>query len=537
MKAMPDRERLEPALSTLMILATGGLLGISSLPLPLGPLAWIALVPLLLLWDRATSPGWFLAECYTAFLIACAVGFFWPLLHLYSEAPWVVFASQLGLPLLWALPWIASLPFRQRFGRGAGLLMLLAGHLGVEQAMVEGPLAFPWPVLGHTQAQLTWLNQFADISGVAGLTLFVLGLNVFIFLYRTARRPRQRIAPALAVALLLGLSLTYSLWRRADVARAEQHVTVGLVQPALSYEDWTNRFGSTRLAHLLSLSDSLITSMNAPPVLVVWPEMALPVSGSSTRQARIDKLLRDWSERHGVALLTGSLAPADDRPMPALFHNRAVLYEPDRGMNRYDQVHLLPFRSSAPLDRHAPWLGPDRPTHLLPGERTTPLDLDPFRAGVLLGYEVLVGDHARALVKQGTDFFITLHVDGWGGRTPGFRPHLNYLRLRAIEMRRSVVQVAASGSTSLVAPDGSVIYQSAYQKPDAHLAAVRLVSSQTPYARYGNWLGWLGLIASLTAGAWMGGTTLLERLRKPRWTGPVVQEPRHGPKPKVKPLR
>ncbi len=494
-----------------MLVLLGGLgLGFSHLPLPMWWLAWIALVPLLLLWDRTESLRsrsliQFTAEIYTAFLIAYAISFFWPLLHTFgkfhtlSKTSLLSFGSLLLVPAVFTLPFLASLPFRLKRGRAFGLVVLVLFYLTSELAFSYA--AFPWPMLGHTQGGLVPLIQFAEFTGVTGLSLWVLLLNSLFFTCFVAKRRKLRFRTAVAFVAVLLLSFGFGLWRRPQVTQAAEYVTVGLVQPAMDAHAWTERLGASRIRHLMTLSDSLITSMNAPPIFMIWPEMAIPVPASTSRQQFVDDQLQAWTEQQEIALLTGALVPESTKPNSSRFYNRAFLYRPHAERQHYSQLHLLPYQPQVPLAEQSPWL-PPRYTRFVRGTSQRTLLFDDIRIGVLLGFELLLGDYARQYPLQQADFLAALTLNGWWGNTPGYRQHLSYLRLRSIETRRSIVHVASSGSTALLAPDGSVIYQADAHQPTARLAAVPLYDGITLYVRYGNWLGYAALVLSLALTGW-----------------------------------
>ncbi len=514
MKAMPEKTKPEASLSPLLALLGGVTLGLSYLPLPLFWLAWAALVPMLVLWDRVEAVPRFLAEVYTAFLMAYALAFFWPMLHVYSEAPSAVFAGLLLVPLAWTLPFAVSLPYRLRYGRGAGFAVLVACYLAVELVFEHGPVAFPWPVLGLPQAGAAPLIQFAEFTGTAGLTLWVLLLNGLFFALFTARRRPRRLLVAFSFVLLVGASFAFGHWRRGHLARTARYVTVGLVQPALDATAWTHQYGSARLVHLTTLSDSLIAAMNAPPVFMIWPEMALPPAPNVARQDFVDAQLQAWVDRREVALLTGALLPDGAPDAARRFFDSAVLYRPHAPRQRYDQVHPTPSQAIVPLEEQAPWLDGRRRARFVKGTDQHILSFDDLRIGVLLDFEGLLGDYARRYPRR-ADFLVMLTRYGWWGRVPGYGQHLHHARLRAIETRRSVAQVALSGGTALIAPDGSVAYRSRAGAPAARLAAVPLYDGVTLYARFGNWLGLAAAALSLVLTGWIGLVGLLHLLRRP----------------------
>ena len=494
-----------------MLVLIGGLaFGISHIPLPVWWLAWVALVPLLLLWDRATSLRsaslfQFTAEIYTAFLIAYALAFFWPLLHTFGKfhtlgkTTLLSFGSLLLVPAVFTMPFLASLPFRLKRGRGFGLAVFTLFYLASE--LVFSMVAFPWPMLGHTQGSLVPLIQYAEFTGVTGLSLFVLILNSLFFTCFVAKRRKLRIKTAIAFVVVVALSLGFGMWRRTQVTQTAQYVTVGLVQPAMDARTWTERFGASRISQLMTLSDSLITSMNAPPIFMIWPEMAIPAPATTSRQQYVDEKLQSWTEEQEVALLAGALVPESTQPHSSRFYNRAFLFRPYAERQQYNQVHPLPYGPRAPLAEQSPWL-PPRYTRFVKGKSQQTLLFDDIRIGVLLGFELLLGDYARQYPLKDADFLAALSLDGWWGNTPGYRQHLSYARLRSIETRRSIVHVSSSGSSALLAPDGSVIYRADSKETTARLAAVPVYKGITLYVRFGNWLGWAALVLSIALVGW-----------------------------------
>jgi apolipoprotein N-acyltransferase len=87
--------------------------------------------------------------------------------------------------------------------------------------------------------------------------------------------------------------------------------------------------------------------------------------------------------------------------------------------------------------------------------------------------------------------------DGWWGNTPGFRQHLAYGSLRAIEFRRSIVRSANTGISALINQRGQILNASSWWEPQVIKGSVNANNKLTLYARFGDYLGQLAIIALL----------------------------------------
>jgi apolipoprotein N-acyltransferase len=61
-----------------------------------------------------------------------------------------------------------------------------------------------------------------------------------------------------------------------------------------------------------------------------------------------------------------------------------------------------------------------------------------------------------AYMRNGANLIAVITNDGWWSETPGYRQHMNYARLRAIENRKWVVRSANTGISCFIDPQGKV---------------------------------------------------------------------------------
>ncbi|MDD4425338.1 MAG: hypothetical protein PHS40_05400, partial [Mariniphaga sp.] len=79
--------------------------------------------------------------------------------------------------------------------------------------------------------------------------------------------------------------------------------------------------------------------------------------------------------------------------------------------------------------------------------------------------------------------------DGWWRDTPGYRQHLSFSRLRAVETRRSIARSANTGISCFVNQRGDIIHASNWWEESALAGTVQLNDEITFYVKYGDYIG------------------------------------------------
>ncbi|HET6569481.1 MAG TPA: apolipoprotein N-acyltransferase [Rhodothermales bacterium] len=485
----------------LLLILGGGALGLAFPPFPWPWLAYGALIPLLVRWEKASSWRRALLDAYVFFLATFAVAFSWPLFHVMPNVALASLTGTLVLPLWMAVPFGLGWIVRRRLGRYAGMCALAAFYLVMEAALQHGPFAMPWPLLGHTQAEALVVNQFADLTGTSGLTLWVLLLNLALYLTLSSPGRTRRLASAAAAALLLAGALVYSAGRLHTLETPGRSAWVALVQPGTAPLTWADLGDPNRLPNLLSLTDSLLSAPVPEPDLVIWPETAIPlVHGASSDSAR--RQLQAWADRNRVALLTGAITRTSTARGQPAYHNAALLLRPDAPPRQYDKRRLVAFAERVPfLDRFPALASLAVPAGGVygyePGTTAPLLRTSQARFGVLICLETVFGSLGRQYAREGADFLVAITQDGWWRNTAGYRQHLAFTRLRAIENRRAVVQVSVSGLSALIGPDGKISHEIGWMRRSAETVNVPLSTGTTFFTRHGDWITPLAAVFSL----------------------------------------
>ena len=258
----------------------------------------------------------------------------------------IVLIVALYLALWSGLAAMASAWLARR-GIPVGLSFPLAWTL-IEAGKAAGVLGFPWGSIGYAMADTPHIIQFASLTGLWGVTLWVLLVNGAVHAYLDLPWAVPKASALIVLALLFGAPFTHGRYV-LEHKPPRPAVRVGLIQPNTDKDKWTSDVRGDVLDDLLAHTRFLAEAeADQLPVLMVWPETAVP----AFLPREVEQLARGRGlvDSMGVALLTGypDGTLREDRSWRVT--NSAGLFLPGRGrVAQYDKRHLVPFSEYMPL--------------------------------------------------------------------------------------------------------------------------------------------------------------------------------------------
>jgi apolipoprotein N-acyltransferase len=485
-----------------LAMLSGALLWLAFPKLDQGYLAWCALVPMML--------GLRAVRGRTAFLLGFLSGMvqyigltYWTVhtMHLYGKVPLVV--SVGALLLLSAIQAAYSAFFALgvcALGRRPWQLVAGAPVLWVLLEWGRGWIftGFPWELLGYSQYRYLGMIQVADLFGVFGLSALIVLVNgvltVTVLYWRQHTWQDQSVSKNVAVrsaavaAVLLVAAWTYGAYRihltdqaLAQAASAQVAVIQGNVDQAIKWEDAFQRQTTVKYRDL-----SLQAAQKGVD-LVVWPETATPFYLFYERD--LTDIVIGGILRANTHFIIGS-PTAEPAGKGYLYYNSAYLFSPQgEVLDRYDKVHLVPFGEYVPLKRWLPFVGKmvEQVGDFTPGRQGNVLKWPAAPIGMLVCYEAIFPDLARAMVNNGAQLLIHITNDAWFGRTSAAYQHFSMAVFRCVENRRSMARAANTGISGFIDPCGRIIAQTPLYEDQALTGQVALVSGRTLYTRWGDW--------------------------------------------------
>jgi len=508
--------------------STAVLLGISFPPFPLGVFACVGFVPFLLLTDQIQNYGRYFRYSYATFFIFSLITLYWVGGFTHGRDPYLMIAGGALLlfqPLFFTL--VASIYYfvKSKIKHHYTVWSFPFIWVTFEWLYALDEFAFPWLTLGNTQTYQIDKIQFADITGVYGISFWVLIINVITYFFLKSvidRNPRKKIIQlALLIVSLYIAPNFYSLTVEKEhfLVQGQKNFLVGIVQPNVDpWDKWegANTFTSRWNQALWYLE--LIRSQRTDSLdLAVLPESAILLNLPSFHEQY--KQFRTILDSMNIAIVSGYAKviyyDKDNAPVSSSIlkgtnirydsFNSIFLAEPQMiETQSYSKMRLVPFAERIPYAEHVTFL------------------IEPLRWGVgisnwgkgtdstifssrklgtrflaMVCYESIFPEFVASFVNKGAEFLVFITNDSWWGNTSGARQHHQYAILRAIENRRWVVRCANGGISSFIDPLGNV-----YDKTEMYVQTyiqhkITPLTEKTFYTKHGDWFARSCAIATL----------------------------------------
>jgi len=462
--------------------------------------AWIGLVPWLVLLGTGSSRqalGWSYVIGILFFL-----GTMW----------WLAHVTVVGLLILCAYlaMYFAAFGWMVVAARGAqaairDLFMVPAAWVMLEYIRSHALTGQSWNLLAHSQAAWTPVIQYAEWTGVWGVSFLIVLVNVALAgVVSTPRRARHPVRLLLVGVACLAAACAYGALRLPAVAGAAgPSMRIAVVQGNIPQEEkWDDAYRESILTRYEALTHDAAARQ---PALIVWPETSVP--GYLGIDEALTQRLITLATSVRIPLLVGApmgrvVRPGRAPSGPLLGQtNSAALIDADGTLTqRYDKLHLVPFGEFIPLERHAPWLRDALPPigEFVPGRDATVFRLSAERLlGVLICFEDIFPELARRLVRRGARVLINITNDAWFGPTAAAYQHAQASTFRAVELRVPIVRAANTGWSGCIDRTGR--WRGSVRDAEGrelfvagtHTCEVSPAVSRTLYAHWGDWFAWV----------------------------------------------
>jgi apolipoprotein N-acyltransferase len=420
--------------------------------------------------------------------------------------------------------WLAHI-IRMKAGTLTGSVAIISLWLAFEFLTLNVPLLSPWINLGNGLAKDILFIQWYEATGTGGGTLWILLSNLFLTFFIVnllTQNRRYRLFAGLWIALVIipsVISATRFYTIRQD--NSELHETV-IIQPNIDpfTEKFTTPF-STQLEKTIDLAERGITGGSR---WVLTPETTVddPVNEMDNLNNEYIESLREFAGRNpGTAIVSGLVSyilypPDKDPPSNSArkvdttgswydHFNSAVLIDSSGILEIYHKSKLVPgieMQLSSVLGRFigkiVPYLGGTKWGYGSQEERECFIHpVTGQTAAPVICYESAFGGYVAEYVRKGANVLFIITNDGWWKNTTGYKQHLSYASLRAIETRRMVARSANTGISCIIDIRGKILQQTPWWSEALLRGSISTETRITPYVKYGDYIMRFSAILSI----------------------------------------
>ncbi len=510
----------------LLALLSGVLLSLPWLGLP----AWIlfvAFVPLLVLDDFFTKyKAGFSGLAFWGYVFLVAL--FWNV----AASWWMAQASLVGVisamlfnAFLIALVWWAAHSIHREFSSGLGKIALIVFWLGYEYVQFNWDLEWPCLQLGSILAGNVKIIQWYEYTGTFGGTLWILLVNILLFelgrniLMKTPFKKAIPVLCSLLVVVIFPLLLSSSLYSSYSEKHNPKHIAI--VQPNVDpyLESFDMEAEEKKLNAFLRLADDVCNNetdfLLGPETIFenpwYWNEDKLD---SNEFLNRILSFLHGYKKAELVfGVSTFKVYPNEKeasftaRNKDGVFYDRysTALYANREGETQlYHKSKLVMGVEKTPFLRYFPVLknmfidlGGASGTLGQQKEATNFIAKDGTQIAPVICFESVFGEYITDYVKKGAELIFVITNDGWWKNSRGYKQHLLFSQLRAIENRRSIARAANNGTSCFINQRGDVIQPTAWWEEAAIKGTINANREITFYVKHGDFIARGALFSSV----------------------------------------
>ena len=491
-----------------------------------GLIALFALLPLLAMERIADQLGkkriWIYH--YSAFVLWNTFTTFWVCNATVGGGIFAILANSLQMSLIFGLFRIS----KKKFGGSLPYIFLAAAWIAWERFYFDAEISWPWLVLGNAFARTTWAIQWYEFTGTLGGSLWIWACNLGIFgilvsasdgrIFYWNWKARTVAAAGLVILFSFPLIASGITGARNEAEQQEESLDVLIVQPNIDpYNKFQAMTQTQQNGILLSMAEECMkdrkNDSTAAPLLIVAPETFTSdiICGEYERSRTWKGFTNFLKDYPNVNLLFGASSydyfESAERPSHTArqlndgrwveSHNSALMID---GSERTEIFHKSKLVVAV---EHTPYpaifcriddmlggvmgrcVGQDEISLL----HVRSLDSADIPVGSAVCYESVYGEYYTDYIRKGARAMAIITNDAWWGDTPGYRQHLSYASLRAIETRRAIARCANTGISAIILPSGKITQPTPWWEPAVIEGHIPLRDDITFFVSHGDITG------------------------------------------------
>lgn len=472
---------------TALMIVCGVFLAFAFPPLNYSAMAFIAMVPLIIL-TLSTHRIKLLAWYGYIFGFSWSICGFWWLREISIIIPFAIsiliglwflvfalLAYWTGKNILYpakiqVLPEIERLNYQVPFWRELLFVFAVAAYFPCLEYIRIG--MFPWNFIGVSQWKNLALIQIVEYTGIYGVTYLIMLVNVALGLtvmnvyqnFHTNRIYKFRTM-LLVICLLFGAAclgfIRFGVKERRDMK--VQKIRFGVVQGDISQRRNSNSsMAKEALDIYLGLTSKLLKE-NPKIDIVIWPETAVPYPyyGGHDISFLYRYKLQEIINQYKVPFVIGTLDFVDNIDGSFDLTNAAFLLDKNsQVVQKYEKINRVPFGEFIPFRAALPKKlvqSIDMGRDLRAGVNYEPLKILPnVKSGMAICYESIFASLARREKQLGANMLMAINNDAWYPTSSEPEQHLANAVFRMVENDIMALRVGNNGGTVVINQNGVV---------------------------------------------------------------------------------
>lgn len=403
-------------------------------------------------------------------------------------------------------------------------ISLVAYWIAFEYLHMNWDITWPWLTLGNVFSEKIQWIQWYEYTGHLGGSLWIWVVNILLLKLYTYKKEYQvwnkKWMSLVATIILVPIIFSYVIVYTYTEKNAPLHIAI--VQPNIDpyNEKFTTLGEEAQLAKALALASTVIDSTTD---YIITPETTLPNNveedyiDSSESIITIRKYLKQYPHLK-IIMGISTYAFYKKGQIPSYsarknsvgeyydFYNTAMQIGSGKNsaIQLYHKSKLVPGAEKMPfpyllkpLEKLALDLGGTVGSLGIQEERSVFEDKETgTKAAPVICYESVYGEYVGKYVKKGAEFIAIITNDGWWSDSPGYKQHLSYAKLRAIETRRSIVRSANTGISAVIDQRGVVQEHTYWWVDDVLNVTINKNKKLTLYTILGDYIAYISILAT-----------------------------------------
>lgn len=423
-----------------------------------------------------------------------------------------------------AVLWLAHVA-RRNYRTNLGYFALIVFWISLEYIHYHWDIEWPWLHFGNGFANNVKIVQWYEYTGVFGGTLWVLLMNILLLKiavnFYNQLSIKNAIYPISIFVLLLIVPLSISFSMYFSYVEKKNPKNIVLIQPNVDpySESYELTAETKKMEKFMALTNSVT---NNETDFIIGPETVFENPGywneaqlkSNKFYLTLSKLIQNYSNAEMIFGVSSyktyrdkESAPSSariqgdkvyDRFNTAIFIGRngqEQIYHKSKlvvGVEKMPFVKNLDFVKDIVINIGGTTGSLGRQT-----EASNFVSRDGTQVAPVICYESIFGEYVTGYVQKGAELIFIITNDGWWKNTPGYKQHMSFARLRAIETRRSIARSANTGISCFINQRGDVSQQTGWWVDAAIKGTINANDKITFYVKYGDFIGRISLFVSV----------------------------------------